>query len=393
MAYDLTSYGLRTTIETGKPTPPLTIDDIATSVRSEEGLKINMLDGTETNFTFHSKLAEGSYGKVFLLNERIDGLELIAKFIKITIPKNINTDEALKAHELRWVTSICKEFIVQYYLSAKTKMLGSLVPLPFIFSYNKENHEVCIVMERIGKTLWQELQSNKDPNFLKENLYQICLRFAFLETEKVGIRFGHRDLKSNNIMINYVDGKPKFKIIDFGYSCIEDVIDAQPRFRVCFSPSRDISTLLLDLLRTTYLSRLTNEESAIRRIFIALLLERPESFNASYLFYNRPYKNNNLLYKQFANIVNNLTFKNVQLETGASEVEPTWTSNINILYPTMVEYLTDEEIRNIRETVLQKYMKSDIGSNSKERIKSLLPQLAGSYRRKTRKYRFTVSRK
>jgi serine/threonine protein kinase len=387
MAYDLTSCGLRMTIEKGKPTPPLTIDDIATSVRSEEGFKINMLDGTETNFTFHSKLAEGSFGKVFLLNEKINSLELIAKFIKITFPKNINTEEMLKAHELRLVTNISKEFIVQYYLSVKTEMLGSFVPLPFLFSYNKENHEVCIVMERIGKTLWQELQSNKDPNFLKENLFQICLRFAFLETEKVGIRFGHRDLKSNNIMINYVDGKPKFKIIDFGYSCIEDLIDSQLPFRICFSPARDISTLLLDLLRTTFLSRLSNEESAIRRVFLALLLELPVSFNASYLFYNRPSNNNNLVYRKFANIVSNLQFKNIKLETGACDVEPTWTSNIITLYPAMVEYLTDDELRNIRETVLQKYMKSDIGSNSKERIKSLFPQMAGRRNRKTRKYR------
>lgn len=136
----------------------------------------------------------------------------------------------------------------------------------------------AIVMEKCEGTAHEWLADNagNDTEVL-DFLEQVA---TILQKAQAACRFNHRDLKANNIMYKTVDGKKKYLLVDFGFSCAtfnnkkyegtEFFAAGQP----CLRPSRDLAFLVYK----TYKS-FANLSANMKRFFETLLTIEREPCN------------------------------------------------------------------------------------------------------------------
>lgn len=131
--------------------------------------------------------------------------------------------------------------------------------------------EACPAIEAYGKfpgtdehfVIMEAMKESAHAYLVKPGVYKLnrdafaleCLKQIASHLQKLeAFQFNHRDLKSDNIMYTLVDGRPVFKLIDFGFACAtfdgvryEGSAYFEPGIK-CFRRSRDLAFLVFEMV-------------------------------------------------------------------------------------------------------------------------------------------------
>ena len=145
-------------------------------------------------------------------------------------------------------TNALKECIIQILLSEESKHEpdGPFVPILYEMGYNHKF--VYIRSELMDGTFNDSINESFVNKQIPEAIRSIAEILDFFQTR---LKFNHRDLHGENIMFKRVNGQILFKLIDFGFSCLNWKglqINSFSRYfsveRTCFKENRDMSHLL-----------------------------------------------------------------------------------------------------------------------------------------------------
>ena len=152
-----------------------------------------------------------------------------------------------------------KECIIQIILSSVSKQLG--FPnggVPEIYSvgfyYDASGLNGIIVSELMKNTLRAYIEGKDEETndiIIPDMLLQISNILHFFGDT---LQFNHRDLKDDNIMYTKIGDKMIYKLIDFGFSCLQwNQLQIKtslqfPEERPCFKEGRDLAQLIYYLI-------------------------------------------------------------------------------------------------------------------------------------------------
>ena len=365
---DLNPYGLGWTLD---PTKSVVVpQDYRTSIVSKSlmgnTLKFTKPDGKSVSIVLNrTVLASGTFGSTFTTDTELEpGIKLVVKLI---------------ARSDQYTTvDVITESIVNIILYEVSKdvvhpeVAGPFVPKLYLFG--KDNNYYYLVLERLETKWLDDIKATNNPQTLVQPLLQVT---QILKTLYERLRFNHRDFKPDNIMYKTVAGKKQFRLIDFGMSCLNygkihveptnSYITSSNGLRTCFSPSRDLSALMLYILDYTHIGQ---TGCGLLRILKILLMDEvkaphPEGNNAwanSYKFYNRSPPNINVDPETLYNIFKSITYVNPA--SPCSEIFGTWTKNLKYITFPMTKYFTDEELINVPIPALLDLLLNKINGSS-----------------------------
>jgi alpha-tubulin suppressor-like RCC1 family protein len=190
-------------------------------------------------------LGEGTYGKTFLVN--YNGSLAVCKIIKLRSKQEI--------------PNTLKEAAVNIIVQEEAKRLNfesefgsKLCPEIFEFAYDGDK-TLYIFQEKLDQTLRKEFENKRLTSAEIANMFtQLAIKLNWLYDQ---LEFNHRDLKSDNVMIQYgPNGYREVVLIDFGFACMTYRgirIKASPYFEgdKCFQETRDLTFLLYELYMHT----------------------------------------------------------------------------------------------------------------------------------------------
>ena len=201
---------------------------------------------TGTKYVPKQLLGEGTYGSVY----ELEG----GRILKLM--KNVKENAVLQEVELQQ-----KLYEKEPGVCPRVSDYG-FVPL---------SKEYVVVMEKMTGTVRDLLKTK--PEAAIEFLKQTAVIFQKLEKYK----FNHRDFKTDNAMYKQEDGKYRFVLIDFGFSCA--TIDGRtykgtsyfkPTDK-CFRRSRDLAQCIYEIEK--YTQNLPSEIRSFLRILLTFDIE------------------------------------------------------------------------------------------------------------------------
>jgi serine/threonine protein kinase len=195
-------------------------------------------------YTFKQKVGAGAYGTIYKAS--VKGTDLAIKKIKTKYSSEL------------WDS--VKEVLIQILLYTETKDLpgGPYAPQVFELAYdkNKNKHVLYIVQELMDGTLESLIKNrsiDQNNKFLLREIDTIASQLEWLGTH---LQFNHRDFKTDNVMYKRTSTGQALRLIDFGMSCmtwngihLSAASDNFPASHICYRSSRDITSLLFDILR------------------------------------------------------------------------------------------------------------------------------------------------
>ena len=189
------------------------------------------------------KITTGHYGSVFVYADP-DGK-------KVAI-KKISFDDS---DPLVQTANFLRECIIQIILAETSKQYNQVnigVPITYKIGLSQNKYEGFIVFELMEDTLFDFLLSKDNEEIdiiIPDALLQVAGILDFFQKK---LRFNHRDMKTDNIMYTMVDGRPIYKIIDFGMSCLMwnqlNIVTTIGPYSTCFREGRDLAQLIYELL-------------------------------------------------------------------------------------------------------------------------------------------------
>lgn len=375
---DFAKYGLAWTIDDSvKKLPDRFFRNISSVKENGNKISFNKPNGETINLKTVELLGQGSYGKAYLTDYKLDGLN--------TIVKIIDTTDFRPTYYETLVYDTLQEVLVQILIYESTKDLvfpeiGLQGPFcPRFFCLGKSNDKIYILMERLDAEIITLLSNKKHSSswslapakVIKVTTVQIAKILGVLYNK---LRFNHRDFKPDNIMYTLNGGKMNVRLIDFGFSCLTyknlKLYSTSPgtystKLHHCGSRSRDMHSYFYYLMYYTEYSKI--QDCPVKRI-LKVLCETdsppPRNWAATYLAYNEANANNspkktlNLDFDVVYNLFNELVLSNPN--RSCSSIEPSWAKHIKIIYENMLINLTDEEYgfttEAAREPFLLKYL-------------------------------------
>ena len=181
----------------------------------------------------------GGYGKVYHVEDEESGKRFAVKCIFV------ETNEMF--------TSIILEALANIILFEDSKKLadGPYVQEFFHIAYDPETNCVCFRLQYLPYTLtryfWY-VKTNKLENDLIIPTYLLDI-IHYLKYFDRKFQMNHRDVKSNNLMVNLHEDRPIF--VDFGFVCMKWkglTINAYKSFRKCVKKGRDMTFLISEIL-------------------------------------------------------------------------------------------------------------------------------------------------
>lgn len=234
---DLRAFGINKTIRNQ--------DDLEIT---REELQIVRFD--RRNFVFPSDdyiprrvLGQGTYGKIYL----VESARTDARYaIKV---QQIEDDDNFQ--------DTIREAIMNIILeqASSTQADGPYVQRFFEIGRTADSKAVIMRIGLLSGTLWDLVGSStpeQNDSLVPTALLQISKMVKFFGDR---LQMNHRDMKSDNIMYELIDGKPVMRIIDLGMSCLtynHVHYSMQGMFRedpkACGRKGRDLSFLIFELL-------------------------------------------------------------------------------------------------------------------------------------------------
>jgi len=160
------------------------------------------------------KLGEGAFGKVRLAQARPNsrstlqpGAQFAVKTVNILAAKRRGVTEAMLSQELiiHMEASKAQEDLLAHPL---------IVKLYDVFAYG---HEVSVVMERLGPSMRQYMQKVRSVRVEKARQWagELASTLHFLHNKQ---HVCHRDLTSNNVLLDKDDKPEHIRLGDFGFA-------------------------------------------------------------------------------------------------------------------------------------------------------------------------------
>jgi hypothetical protein len=189
-----------------------------------------------------ANMGKGSYGTTYLVKPIYENTMYIMKVVDVQSSKEIR--------------DVLGEAIMNILLYEGTAFEpnGPYVPNVYEIGITPDKKSVCVRYERLDDILTAYIEKHsvlENEILIPQILIQIIDMCELLETK---FQFNHRDLKSDNIMYVLKDGKPQWRFIDLGASCMKwngYTIDSKSIFkseRPCIHMGRDLTFLLTELV-------------------------------------------------------------------------------------------------------------------------------------------------
>lgn len=222
---------VRYVVTTDDSYPP----DVLTFTSEKDTIRYNLID---------KRINKGQYGSVSAYFDP-SGNKVAIKKIKFNEHHPIDFQ----------IRSFLNECIIQIILAETARQYHKVnfgVPVLYKIGMSSDRNYGFIVSELMEWDSYSLIMRNSH----KENditvpdmLLQIADILDFFQTT---LQFNHRDLKTDNIMLEMVDGRPIYKLIDFGKSCLKlDNFSVESRsytskYTMCFRRGRDLAQLIYE---------------------------------------------------------------------------------------------------------------------------------------------------
>lgn len=204
-----------------------------------------MINGIQYNVV--EKLGEGTYGAAYKVSAP-DGRNYAVKRIKGGLLTSSSFNEFMR------------EALLQIILAetSKSEADGPYVPIIYKIAFDpakREAYMLCELMRNTMYNLFNALSAAQNDNVVPDALQQVSDILDFFGRR---LQFNHRDLKGDNIMyIKTPTNERLFKLIDFGFSCIDwhglkiNGGSYFARSKTCFREHRDLAQLTYYTLKYT----------------------------------------------------------------------------------------------------------------------------------------------
>jgi serine/threonine protein kinase len=253
-------------------------------------------------------MGKGTYGSAYLVKPNYENTTYIMKVVDVQSSKEIR--------------DVLGEAIMNILLYEGTAFEpnGPFVPKVYEIGITSDNKSVCVRYERMDNILTAYIEKHsisENEILIPQTLLQIIDMCELLETK---FQFNHRDLKSDNIMYVLKDGKPQWRFIDLGASCMKwngYIIDSKSIFkseRPCTHIGRDITFLV-----TEFVIDIRNISNSLRNLLKSFIsfpirgqvcaLNSLQCKHANYKSWNNLYdllNNSNVINPKFSMIKNQL---------------------------------------------------------------------------------------
>ena len=192
-----------------------------------------------------------------------------------------------------------KEAIIQIILMKFTEAAenGPYVPMIYGVSINSANYGF-VISQKMTNNLERRLLANDinaNETFIPYLLNEIASMLSYIEKP---LQFNHRDLKTDNIMYNNAEnGNIKFKLIDFGFSCLtwgnlhiskKDVTvrEGEVVFKgKCYKEGRDLAQFIFNINMEDKKKPSNNiKMSPTMKAWLNTLLNRLPQYNWGYTY-------------------------------------------------------------------------------------------------------------
>lgn len=255
---DLRPYGIQMILDdkiTGEVFEKMLVEDINTNEiyfsSDMKSVRIrNNYSNTDTEYDIIKVIGAGTFGAISEC-ANVETCKPVAIKVIRFLPKNGPIE--FQSH------NFLKECIIQIILSSVSKQLG--FPnggVPEIYSvgfyYDATGLNGIIVSELMKNTLRAYIEGKDEETndiIIPDMLLQISNILHFFGDT---LQFNHRDLKDDNIMYTKIGDKMIYKLIDFGFSCLQwNQLQIKtslqfPEERPCFKEGRDLAQLIYYLI-------------------------------------------------------------------------------------------------------------------------------------------------
>lgn len=148
------------------------------------------------NYKLINKIASGSFGEVYLVQNKSDKKTYAAK-IETKSTKS-------RLHE-------------EHKIYKKLKENGLKVGVPKMINFIETKKQNILIMQLLGKDL-DELHKDYNNHFNMETVLKIGIEIVSLLQNLHNVGFIHRDIKPNNFLVGHNEDNNKLYVMDFGLS-------------------------------------------------------------------------------------------------------------------------------------------------------------------------------
>jgi serine/threonine protein kinase len=232
---DLRPYGINYTL--GKELPLFNPDHIAPITFKREQFHF-----PSDSYKVRRTLGQGTYGTTLEVESVRSGARYALKLQRYD--------------DVGVIDNIVRESIMNILMEKEsaTEQHGPYVSRFYEIGHIVDSKAVVMRIQLLDGTLGDYLiQKTKQENdtVIPKLLIQVSNIIEFFQTR---LKLSHRDLKSDNVMYELIDGEPYARLIDFGLTCLtwNDIHISTstffPKDHTCLRSTRDMSQFIMELL-------------------------------------------------------------------------------------------------------------------------------------------------